>query len=109
MLSMKTLRVAIATMGSALLLGAGLAVAQTSATTIDLDEPLTPDRTIVYVAETLGTGDSAITSGAARGYSLLNNANALAIRVTSRSSTGGKQILCSLGSRQRDGVWRTAY
>ena len=87
MLSMKTLRVAIVTVGTALLLGSGVAVAQTTDTVIDLDQAAVPgqtaDRPLVYVAETLGTTGSAITSGAARGSNLLNNASELTLRVTS--------------------------
>ena len=76
-------------MGSALLLGSGVAVAQTATTTIDLDQTAipgqSPDRPLVYVAETLGTGASAITTGAARGNYLLNNqtGNDFILRVTS--------------------------
>ncbi len=89
MLSMKTLRVAIVTMGSALLFGSGVAVAQTAAVTIDLDQTAIPGQTadspLVYVAETLGTGASAIDSGGARGNNLLNNSSAgiVTLRVTS--------------------------
>ena len=54
MLSMKTLRVAILAMGSALLLGPGLAVAQD---THRLDG-LAPTDALVYAQETLGTADA---------------------------------------------------
>ena len=87
MLSMKTLKVAVVTMGTALLLGSGVAGAQTAAVIIDLDQTAIPgqtaDRPLVYVAETLGTGASAIDSGGARGNNLLNNANDVTLRVTS--------------------------
>ena len=58
MLSMKTLRVAIVTMGSALLLGPGLAMAQ--ANTIDLNPPpgTTATPPLTYAQETLGAADA---------------------------------------------------
>ena len=76
------------------MLGSGVAVAQTGATIIDLDQTAIPgqsaDRPLVYVAETLGTGDSAITAGPARGSNLLVNANEVTLRVTS-----GAELLAS--------------
>ena len=54
MLSMKTLRVAIVTMGSALLLGPGLAMAQTNLNATG-DEAPTP---LTYAQETLGAPDA---------------------------------------------------
>ena len=80
MLSMKTLRVAIVTMGSALLLGSGLAAAQT---TIELDaaEPATP---LQYAVETLDT-DNPVTVAGVRYYALANDGN-LNLQVTSSAA-----------------------
>ena len=100
MLSMKTLRVAMVTVGSALLLGSGVTVAQTAAVIIDLDQTAIPGQTadpaLVYVAETLGTGASAIASGGARGNNLLNNANDFTLRVTSGAALAGNQYFLRL-------------
>ena len=57
MLSMKTLRVAIVTMGSALLLGPGLALAQDNINLNTLPGA-DPDGPLVYAQETMGAPDS---------------------------------------------------
>ena len=100
MLSMKTLRVAIVTMGSALLLGSGVAVAQTTATTIRLDATAVPGQTadtpLSYVAERLGVGGSAIATGAAKGKYLLVNASAFDVRVTSAAALDANDYFARL-------------
>ena len=77
MLSMKTLRVAIVAMGSALFLGSGVAVAQQAAVDINLDA-VTPQPVVMYAVETM----TATATHDRVNYYTLGNASAVNVMVT---------------------------
>ena len=81
MLSMKTLRVAFVTMGSALLLGSGVSVAQT----INLDS-LTPQPTAQYAVETLSNQNVVQVSPGVNYFTLASARSALSVQVTATAA-----------------------
>ena len=89
MLSMKTLRVAIVTMGSALLLGPGLAAA------IDLDQPVSmTNAPQTFALESLGAATATVTNMAGQTtHYLLTNDGAFTLDVTSKVEIAANSYL----------------